>query len=99
VEILEIWMTQRKLRRSQQIPNMVQTVRNGESLLPIILARSSDGSIRVENGHHRIVAIWLSGRRRLSDSDYVLVESDEWRPRFGTIEDMLARNERRLADR
>ena len=92
MHVSEIWMTQRTLRPASQISGMVDALLDGGSLPPISLARLSDGSIRVVDGHHRLAAIRLAGRCRLQRHEYVLVESDRWRPRFGKIDDMLRRN-------
>ena len=72
---------------------MVQSLEEGSCLPRITLSRSEDGSIQVEDGHHRVVAIWLAGRRQLAKHEYLLLEKDQWRPRFGKVTDLLARCE------
>ncbi len=91
MQISEIWVSQRKLRCVAQICAMVQTLEEGSCLPQITLSRSEVGSLRVEDGHHRIVAIWLAGRRQLEEHEYLLLEKDQWRPRFGMVTDLLAR--------
>ena len=33
--------------------------------------------------HHRLTAVWLSGRGWLESGEYLLLEKDAWRPWFG----------------
>jgi len=91
MQIAEIYMSQRKLRRVAQIPAMVNTLEIDGCLPRVTLSRSQDGSIQVEDGHHRLAAIWLSGRTELEEDEYLLLEKEQWRPRFGRIQDLLAR--------
>jgi len=51
----------------------------------------ADGSIQVDDGHHRLTAIWLSGRTELEEDEYLLIEKEQWRPRFGQISDLMGR--------
>lgn len=88
MEIREIWLCQRKLNRAGQIPGMIETLESGW-LPAITLGRLEDGSIQVEDGHHRLTAIWLSGRTHLEPWEYILIELDRWRPRCGKIEDII----------
>ena len=89
MEIMQIWMSQRNLRRAAQIPAMVQTLKEGGLLPRIVLCRTEDGLVQVEDGHHRLAAIWLSGRTELERHQYLLLEKDRWRPRCGKITNLL----------
>lgn len=89
MNITNIWMSQKNLRRAEQIPEMVECLLDGECLPPITLARDEDGEVQLEDGHHRLVAIWLSGRDELERHEYLLLEKDQWRPRFGKIDKLL----------
>lgn len=84
-------MSQRDLRRAGQIPAMIETLREGGILPPITLAQDEFGEIQLEDGHHRLMALWLSGKTNLDKHEYVLVEKDQWKPRFGGI-DRLYKN-------
>ena len=70
---------------------MIQTLERGGQLPPVTLSRAADGLLQLEDGHHRLVAIWLTGRRQLKRHEYLLLEKDQWRPRFGKIADLLQR--------
>jgi len=91
MQIAEIFVSQRKLRRLAQIPAMVNTLEAGGCLPRITLGHSRDGSIQVDDGHHRLTAIWLSGRTELEEDEYLLLEKEQWRPRFGRVPDLMAR--------
>ena len=85
MQITDIWMSQRKLRRIHQIPAMMELLEEGGCLPRITLSRSEDGSIQVEDGHHRLTAIWLTRRQKLHKQEYLLLEKNQWKPRFGKI--------------
>lgn len=91
MQISGIYVSQRKLRYAAQIPAMTETLGVGGCLPRITLSRSQDGSVQVEDGHHRLAAIWMTGRRELRKHEYLLLEKDQWRPRFGRIIDLLER--------
>ena len=93
MQIADIYMSQRKLRRVGQLPGMRETLEAGGCLPRITLGRGPDGHVQVEDGHHRLVAVWMAGRRELRKDEYLLVEKDMMRPRFGTVQDLLARCE------
>ncbi len=60
MRISGIWMSQRKLRCVAQIPAMIRMLNDGGWLPRITISRSEDGSLQLEDGHHRLTAIWLS---------------------------------------
>lgn len=80
----DLTITQELLRNPQQLPKMVQLVKNGaafdeealrahgsaEKLIEI--AQFEDKHVFLHNGHHRCVAIWLGGRFHLEDSEYYI---------------------------
>lgn len=86
MQIARIWMAQRFLRRAGQIPAMIEALHEGDVLPRIILLHTEDGEIQVQDGHHRLVAYWLAGRRTLNKHEYLLLEGDQNRPRCGKIE-------------
>lgn len=92
MQIARIFVSQRKLRAVDQLPAMLETLESGRFLPPINLLRDETGIIQVSDGHHRLSAIWLSGRSELLPNEYVLIESDWFRPRFGTVIDLLRRS-------
>jgi hypothetical protein len=94
MDITKIWLSQRNLRRAGQIPSMIETLCEGGVLPPITLARCEDGEVQLEDGHHRLAAIWLSGKTDLDSHDYVMLEKDQWKPRFGRITDLIQKLER-----
>lgn len=89
MDIMKIWMSQRNLYRAKQIPAMIEELKDDGELPRIILNRDEDGEIQVQDGHHRLTAIWLSGRTILYKHEYLLVEQNHWRPRCGKIVDLV----------
>ena len=70
MQIAKIFVSQRKLRCVAQLPAMMNTLEVGGCLPRITLSRSRDGSVQVDDGHHRLTAIWLSGRTELEEDEY-----------------------------
>lgn len=91
MDIARIWMSQRNLRRAGQIPAMVATLKEGGTLPRIVLLHCEDGEIQVQDGHHRLVAIWKGGRRTLCKHEYILIEQDQFRVRCGKIDSLVDR--------
>lgn len=89
MRIADLWVTQYNLHRADQIPSMVKVLLSGEKLPPILLQEcEEDGEIEVVNGHHRLMAYWLSGRKKLEDGEYILQYSpSSRRVRRFTLED------------
>jgi hypothetical protein len=90
MDITRIWVSQRNLRRAGQIPAMIETLAAGETLPRITLIRCEDGEVQVQDGHHRLAAIWLSGRTRLERHEYILLEQDQFRVRCGKLEGIVS---------
>lgn len=85
MEIMNIWISQRNLKRAEQIPAMILDLKNGKRLPPVLLIRTENNLIQLEDGHHRLLAYWLAGRETLNFDEYFLVEKDQWKPIIGKI--------------
>ena len=83
-----IYVTQRKLRNLDQLPFMMEAIVAGDPLPPVILAELEDGTIEIRDGHHRVTAHWLL---QAELKDYILLQLDVGRPRFGKIADLVNR--------
>jgi hypothetical protein len=70
---------------------MVEVIKAGGVLPKIELSHFEDGSAQIQNGHHRLMAYWLSGRTHLYSHEYILIESEQRRPRLGKINDLWHR--------
>lgn len=93
VLIERLWFSQARLKRLQQMPDLIAYVRNGGlfNLNPIIeLHQNEDEEIVINNGHHRVTAAWLAGRKILYRGEFIILYKDAYRPRFGTIQIFLA---------
>jgi hypothetical protein len=91
MDIASLFVSQRKLRRPGQVPALVRAVRDGEPIPPLRLVEAADGTVQVDDGHHRAAAYWLAGRTRLERHEYTLVQAAQPRPRFGRVADLVAR--------
>ena len=65
---------------------MMDSLARGELLPQISLAHCPDGEFQVRDGHHRLLAFWLSGRRTLEIGQYRLTNESGGRRRYGKIE-------------
>lgn len=90
MDITRIWVSQKNLRRAGQIPAMVEALLAGEDLPRITLIRCEDGEVQVQDGHHRLAAIWFSGRTNLERHEYLLLEQDQFRVRCGKLERIVS---------
>ena len=85
IDISKLWFTQRSLKRANQITNMLNHLDDGEFSERIELRYCPDGEIEINNGHHRVTAIWHSGRRHLNREEYTMIDVDNITPRFGRL--------------
>lgn len=86
-----MFVSQRKLRMPEQVPALVESIRRGDPIPAILLSEDEDGSIQVEDGHHRATAYVLAKRDHLSPHEYLLIQRGRQRPRFGRIRDLITR--------
>jgi hypothetical protein len=89
-----LWFTQARLKRPQQMPGLIEHAHTGGLFNgdPVIeLHQNEDEEIVINNGHHRVTAVWLSGRKFLYREEFIILYKDAYRPRFGTIALFLER--------
>ena len=93
MELSRLFVSQRKLRAPEQLRSLVDSIEDeSTSIPPIVLSEDEhDGSIQIEDGHHRATAYALSGRERLQPHEYVLLPRERRRPRFGRLADLIER--------
>lgn len=81
VNIVDLYATQRQLKREYQIQSMIEYLLSGgrfdESLIELIML--SDERIVINNGHHRVTAVYRSGRSFLHDNEYILNYDDNYK--------------------
>ncbi|HEX2746942.1 MAG TPA: DUF262 domain-containing protein [Verrucomicrobiales bacterium] len=93
MQLATLFVSQRRLRNPGQIHALVEAIQNGYPLPPVRLSEDDDGSIQVEDGHHRTTAYWIAGTHQLSSHQYLLLPvSERPRHRFGTLRDFVSRN-------
>lgn len=99
MKLKQLFVCQRKLRNVNQIPLMLKAIADDDYLPPVRIAEFEDGTLHIEDGHHRCLAYWMSGREELEDHEYDLVLKDfQDRNRFGRIPDLIQRLVVELAD-
>lgn len=92
MKITELFVSQRNLNRPEQIPALVKTILEGGRIPSVLLCETEDGVVQINDGHHRVAAYWLAGRTRLERHEYLLIQSDRERPRFGQVVGLFSRN-------
>lgn len=91
MDLSQLYVSQRKLRNPGQLAALIAAVRARDPVPPVTVSEDDDGSLQVEDGHHRACAYALAGRTRLEPHEYVLLPRERRRPRFGRLADLLAR--------
>ena len=91
MRILDILVTQRKLKRKELIPILVVAIKNNEYIEPIEILKDSFGRCILQNGTHRLYAYLIAGRDKLEDYEYNVLYADSERPVFGSIKDLMDR--------
>lgn len=89
MKIENIYTSQRKLNRVDQLLTMIETLNNEKDLPKINLTLCEDGEIQIKDGHHRLTAILLSGRKELKRYEYILLTQDQFKPRFERMKDFV----------
>lgn len=89
MRIENLWFLQRNLNRSYQLDGMITELQDGGYLPLIELITCEDGEIEINDGHHRVAAIWLSGRKTLRKDEYMIWEGYSSRNRKGKIQKIL----------
>jgi len=94
-ELGNLYITQAKFRNWPQIAGMMTACQKGENIFnhPAIISRcDEDGELEISDGHHRLMAKYLSGQS-LADSEYTLVSGPPIRSRYGRIKEYRNKNE------
>ena len=82
------------LATSDALPDMGQfdeIEEDGDGIPPVLLALCPDGRVEVRDGHRRLAYYRLLGRDTLDEGEYFVIHVDESWPRFGTIDEVMAR--------
>lgn len=85
IPIENIYITQKSLKRKHQIEGMIQSLKDGNFLPPIVLIENENGEIQVQDGHHRLMARYLFGQKFLEPQDYIFVRKEFFKPVKGKI--------------
>jgi hypothetical protein len=88
MELHRIFVTQRRLRNSAQLPALIREVGLSLRVPPVVLGELEDGKVFIIDGHHRCLAYLLSGRDSLLWGEYVLCPVDHPKAMFGKLTDL-----------
>lgn len=86
IDIDDLTVTQSGFRHPSQIQNMVELISvggkfdlptlekysSGKDIRLINISRFEDGRLFIHDGHHRVAAVYLGGRKYLYDDEYVI---------------------------
>lgn len=87
MDLDRVFVTQWRLRNPSQLPSPVEAVREGAPFPPVLLAEMEDGTVFIQDGHHRCLAFVLAGWKTLRRGDYTLLLVDHARPMRGRLID------------
>jgi len=85
MELDRIYTTQRRLRNAGQVAEMVSTLAEGGTLPAVMIGELDDGTCFICDGHHRCLAYHLSGRKKLSWGEFLLLPGANPRSLRGRI--------------
>ena len=80
-----VFVTQWRLRNLAQLPALVEAVGDGACFPPVLLAEMEDGTVFIQDGHHRCLAFVLAGRTELRWGEYILLPVEHARALRGKL--------------
>lgn len=87
MNLSRVFVTQKRLRNLAQIPALIEAVGDGGLIPPVLLAELEDGTVYIQDGHHRCFAFLLAGRSTLHWGEYIHLPVDTARPMYGRLTD------------
>lgn len=79
ININELYTSQISLKRKNQIPEMIEYLKTHDRFQELIEIKSPiDDQYIINDGHHRVTAILLSGRTYLNPEEYII----DYDPKF-----------------
>jgi hypothetical protein len=90
IKLKDLMVTQNSVKRSEQLPELVEAINNGDYVEPIRISETDYGTFRIEDGTHRAVAYVLSGRESLTYGEYEIVPLNKNRNTIKPLLDFVA---------
>lgn len=75
LSLLDLRVTQDNIRCTDNLQPMIDHVKAGGLFSGMCVFSFPDGRKFLHDGHHRVVSIWLGGRRHLEAQEYVVINS------------------------
>ena len=75
LSLYDLRVTQDNIRCSDNLQPMIDHVKAGGLFSGMCVFSFPDGRKFLHDGHHRVVSIWLGGRRHLEPQEYVVINS------------------------
>lgn len=75
LSLLDLRVTQDNIRCADNLQPMIDHVKAGGLFSGMCVFSFPDGRKFLHDGHHRVVSIWLGGRRHLEAQEYVVINS------------------------
>ena len=85
METKHIFVTQRRLRNVEQLPDLIRGVGLDLRIPQVVLGQLEDGTVFILDGHHRCLAYHLAGRTSLAYGEYILCQVDYPKAMFGRL--------------
>ena len=90
ISLDKLMVSQWNLNRVDQIKGIIDSIKNGEYVDPINVSELGDDIFRIEDGNHRAVAYFLSGRLSLNYGEFNIVPFNASRNTVGLLKDLVA---------
>ncbi len=89
VQLNNLFTTQRKIERKDQIPEIIKAIKNGDYINPVLISEIGYNLYRIEDGTHRATAYLLSGRDVLEYGEFEIVPFNKSRPTLELLFDLV----------
>jgi len=93
IQINKLLVCQKRVRRAEQIPSIVKSIKLGEFIPPVIVSETGEGMFRIEDGVHRSISYLLSGREYIEDGEFYIVPFNRSRVTTGTLVELKEKYE------
>jgi len=90
IPLSKLLVSQLNVNRKEQIPDLVDKIKQGDYISPIRISEVDDNKFRIEDGTHRAVAYILSGKKYLEYGEFELVPFNKYRATKGLLTNIIS---------